>query len=79
MLKLIYTLANIRFVEDVYGSQLSYILDKPSLSIFPIWYTIYITLNIHDISFPTLLSLAEKPGLTITIALYLVFCMENLV
>ena len=27
----------------VYGSRLSHILDKPSISVFPIWYTNYIT------------------------------------
>ena len=38
-----------------------------------------ISLDISGISFPMSISLSEKPGTTITNALYLVFCTKNLV
>ena len=62
----------------LYESRLSHIPDKPSISVFQ-FNIPSMSLDILGISFTMSLSLSEKPGITITNALYLVFHTKNLV
>ena len=73
-----YSLFKYRYTKYNYGSRLSHVPDKPSASVFRFDIP-SISLDILDILFSISLLLSEKLGITITNALYLVFCTKNMI
>ena len=66
LFKMFYTFKFIYIVNSAYGSQLSHILYKPSITVFLMWYAKYITWYSRYISSNVTFTLCEKLGTLIT-------------